>query len=189
MKRSTSTVHPSAADYEADDVLVVRDLEGLRALADELRGKILIRLRDRAYSVSELAEELELPKGTVAHHMKVLERAGLVRVVRTRRVRALTERYYGRVARLFIFKGEDYPEAQRAFVAGGLRLAAEELRPAVGDEPGTSVYVHARLSNADARRFARRLEKLLDDFRAADDPEGDRYGLVYALYPTGMPRD
>jgi len=34
----------------------------------------------------------------------VLEKAGLVRVVRTRKVRALTERFYGRTARLFIFK-------------------------------------------------------------------------------------
>jgi len=188
MERSAVAVYPPAEDYEAEDILVITDLEGLRALADELRSKMVIRMRERAYSVSELAEELELPKGTVAHHMKVLEKAGLVKVVRTRQVRALTERYYGRVARLFIFKGEDYPEEQRAFVAGGLRMAAEELRPSQGDEAGSSVYVHARLSHADAQRFARRLEKLLDDFRAADREGAQRYGLVYAIYPSGAPR-
>ena len=48
-----------------------------------------------------------MPKGTVGHHLKVLETAGLVRVVRTRQVRALTEKYYGRVARLFELKGVD----------------------------------------------------------------------------------
>ena len=47
------------------------------------------------------------PQGTVGHHLKVLERGGLVRVVRTRQVRALTEKYYGRVARLFVLKTDD----------------------------------------------------------------------------------
>ena len=50
---------------------------------------------------------LDTPKGTVGHHLKVLEKAGLVRVVRTRKVRALTEKYYGRVARLFVLKSTD----------------------------------------------------------------------------------
>src|SRR5919204_4535447 len=89
-------------DYEAEDVLVVDKPDQLRALADDLRATMIALLRDRARSTQELAEELELPKGTVGHHLKVLERAGLIHVVRTRQVRALTEKYYGRVAWLFI---------------------------------------------------------------------------------------
>ena len=94
-------------DYEADDVLVVRGPEQLKALGDELRSKIVILLRDRASSTTELAATLGLPKGTVGHHVKVLEKAGLVRVVRTRQVRAMTEKLYGRTARLFLFKSTD----------------------------------------------------------------------------------
>jgi DNA-binding transcriptional ArsR family regulator len=178
----------SEHDYEADEMLVVSDREGLRALANDLRSKIVVRLRDRARSITELADELGLPKGTVGHHVKVLEKAGLVRVVRTRKVRALTESYYGRTARLFVIKSEEYPDEARDFVAGGLRIAAEELRPPVEDEESTSAYVHAHLTPEDARRFTRRLEKLLDDFQAADTPEGTAYGIVYALYPAGAPR-
>ncbi len=188
MERSTLAAYPPAEDYESEDVLVVSDREGLRAAADDLRAKILIRLRERSSSVSELAQWLELPKGTVAHHMKVLEKAGLVRVVRTRQVRAMTERYYGRVARLFLFKSEDYPDEHRQFVAGGLRIAAEELRPAEGEQAASSAFVHARLSHKDAERFSKRLEKLIDDFRAADGSGENRYGLAYALYPTEAPR-
>ena len=58
-------------------------------------------------STTELAEKLGLPKGTVGHHLKVLEKAGLVHVVRTRQVRAVTEKFYGRVARLFLFESTD----------------------------------------------------------------------------------
>jgi DNA-binding transcriptional ArsR family regulator len=179
-----SAVLDRTADYDADDVLVVSDPEQLRALGDELRGKIVRRLRDRARSVSELAEELGLPKGTVAHHVKVLEKAGLIRVVRTRQVRALTERYYGRVARLFMIQSEEYPDADRAFAASGLRIAAEELRPAGEGQESSFGHVYARLSLEDAQRFKRRLDKLFDDFRLRETPDGDLYGFVSAIYPA-----
>ena len=137
-------------DYDAADVLVVREPERLRALAHELRSTIVVRLRERALSVTELADELGLPKGTVGHHVKVLEDAGLVRVVRTRRVRAVTEKFYGRTARLFLMK----------------------------DEQDAAV---SHLTPADAERFARRVAKLVEDFRAADAKGGTRYELATNL--------
>jgi DNA-binding transcriptional ArsR family regulator len=170
-------------DYEADDVLVVREPEQLRALGDDLRSKIVVLLRDRAYSTTELAERLGLPKSTVGHHVKVLEKAGLVRVVRTRQVRAMTERYYGRTARLFLFKSTDADgEDVRNVAAASLRRAAEEMLP-LDDGRTTFAVVRANLTDADARRLARRLEKLIDDFRAADTPDGtSAYGMAAALY-------
>jgi len=170
-------------DYEADDVLVVREPEQLRALGDDLRSKIAFLLRDRAYSTTELAEKLGLPKGTVGHHLKVLEKAGLVRVVRTRQVRALTEKYYGRVARLFVFKSTDAEgEDVRNLAAASLRRAAEEMLPLAEDGRTTFALVRARLRDDDARRLTRRLERLIDDFRAADTPAGRTYGLAASLY-------
>ena len=86
----------------------------------------------------------------------MLEGAGLVRVVRTRRVRALTESFYGRVARLYVLKSAD-------------------------DKPQARV----RLSAADAESFQRRLEQLQRDFEAAASAGGEEYELVAALYPSG----
>jgi len=170
-------------DYEADDVLVVQEPEQLRALGDDLRSRIVALLRDRAASTTELAAKLELPKGTVGHHVKVLEKAGLVRVVRTRQVRAMTEKYYGRTARLFLFKTtEDGAEDIRNIAAAALRRAAEEMLPLREDEPTTFGVVTAHLTDADAKRLTRRLKKLIDDFRAADSADGEAYGLAGALY-------
>jgi DNA-binding transcriptional ArsR family regulator len=135
---------------------VVCETEQLRALADDVRLRIVALLRERAASTTELAEQVGLAKGTVAHHLKVLEAAGLVKVVRTRRVRALTESFYGRVARLFVLKSAD-------------------------DEPRVKV----RLSPADAEEFQRRVEALLRDFEAAASKRGDEYELVATLYPSG----
>ena len=171
-------------DYDAADVLVVREPEQLRALGDDLRAKLVVLLRERAASTSELAEKLGLPKGTVGHHVKVLEKAGLIRVVRTRKVRALTERYYGRTARLFLFKSSDDAgsEGVRDVAAASLRTVAEEMLPSADDDRATFAVLRVRLTDADALRFERRLEKLYREFRDADDPSGDPFGLVAALY-------
>jgi DNA-binding transcriptional ArsR family regulator len=175
------------ADYDAPDVLYVRRPDQLKALGDELRARIVVLLRERAQSVTELAEKLDLPKGTVGHHVKVLESAGLVQVVRTRRVRALTEKYYGRTARLFLYESSDGTrEDVRNIVAASLRLAAEEILPVdEEDAAACSGVLRVRLSEADARRFDRRLGKLMNDFRACDDPDGTPYGLALALYRRG----
>ncbi|MGH3071460.1 MAG: ArsR/SmtB family transcription factor [Gaiellaceae bacterium] len=143
-------------DYEADDILVVSETEQLRALADDVRHRIVGLLRERAATTTELAESVGLAKGTVAHHLKVLESAGLVKVVRTRRVRALTESFYGRVARLFVIKSTD-------------------------EKP----HVRVRLSPADALAFQKRIEKLAGEVEAAAASAGEEYELVASLFPSG----
>jgi hypothetical protein len=57
------------------------------------------------------------------------------------------------------------------------------MLPVGEDDRTTFAVVRANLTNADARRLTRRLEKLIDDFRAADSPDGTAaYGLAAALY-------
>jgi DNA-binding transcriptional ArsR family regulator len=156
----------------------------LRALGHDVRARIVTLLRERAASISELADVLEIPKGTVGHHVKVLERAGLIHVVATRRVRALTEKYYGRVARLFVLQSdESLPPAVKAGALGSLMLrqAADELA-ASGDVREASAMLHIRVRPADLRRFQRRLNKLAADFQLAEDPEGETHALTYALF-------
>ena len=59
-------------------MLEVRSQVQLRAVADPTRRRILSLLRERAASTTELAEALGQPKGTVGHHVKVLEDAKLI---------------------------------------------------------------------------------------------------------------
>jgi DNA-binding transcriptional ArsR family regulator len=159
--------------------MVVSDREQLRALADDLRARIISLLRERAWSTQELSRELGVPKGTVGHHMKVLESAGLIHVVRTRQVRAVTEKYYGRVARLFLFEPED-PADARALGATTMRQVAYELEQAL--EGASWGFVRARLTPEDARKFHRRLGRLLDDFRGKEVADGTHVKLAVALW-------
>ena len=88
-------------DYDLDERMELTSADQVRAIGHPLRTTILGLLHERAATVTEMAEAVGRPKSTVAHHINVLQRAGLVQVVRTRRVRAIEERYYGRTARIF----------------------------------------------------------------------------------------
>src|SRR5439155_17154836 len=137
-------------DYAADDTMVVSEPAQLRAMADPFRTGLIQLLRDRARSTQEIAEELSVPKGTVGHHLKVLERAGLIRVVRTRKVRALTEKFYGRTARLFLIRSEQAPETSPVLGAAAFRRAADELEVApAGSGHAAFAVLRARLSAED----------------------------------------
>ena len=166
-------------DYEADDTLIVAEPAQLRAMADPFRIQLIQLLRDRARSTQEISEELSIPKGTVGHHLKVLESAGLIRVVRTRKVRALTEKFYGRTARLFLYQTED-PADGRAISAVTLRQAASEVELA----PVVTGFglVRARLTKKDLERFERRTKRLMDDFRSADQAGGVPSSLTGGIW-------
>src|SRR5437764_1742640 len=95
------SINQGTPDYELGERGEVTTPAQLRAVAAPLRGTILDLLLERAATVAELAAAVNRPKSTVAHHVKVLVEAGMLRVVHTRRVRAIEERYYGRTARIF----------------------------------------------------------------------------------------
>src|SRR3954449_5685855 len=95
--------------YELDDKIELNSGAQLRALADPIRSMILDLLLERAATVTELASAIGRPKSTIAHHVAVLIDADLLKIVRTRQVRAIQERTYGRTARLFAV-GELQPE-------------------------------------------------------------------------------
>lgn len=168
-------------DYEAADTLVVSEPGQLRALADDLRTGIVSLLRSRARSTQELARALGVPKGTIGHHLKVLERAGLVRVVRTRQVRAITEKFYGRTAHLFLFAAEDEAD-ERGVGASLFRQAAREID--ASPHIVTFGQAMARLTPEDLARLQQRLKRLLADFAAADTAGESPYRMPVALYET-----
>ena len=100
-------------DYDLADRIALTEPAQVKAISHPLRTTILGLLHERAATVSELAVALERPKSTVAHHVKVLKEAGLVRAVRTRRVRAIEERFYGRTARMFYVGVERSPDGDQ----------------------------------------------------------------------------
>jgi DNA-binding transcriptional ArsR family regulator len=159
----------------------------LQALGDSTRWKILGRLIDGAASIQELSRSLAVPKGTIGHHVHVLEDAGLIRLAETQRVRGVTEKRYARVAGRFRFPEEGGDALVSA--AGDPTLANLPLRQALAEarspgrtDPSASVVVRARMPADRARRFARLIEELADEFVDGAPGTGETFGFVGAIY-------
>lgn len=179
---------PKNPDYELQEMIEVGRPDQFRAFGDATRQKILGLLAERAATTSQLAEALDQPKGSVAHHLKVLEGAELIRVVRTRRVRALTEKFYGRVARVFKFVDTRGEVTAEPFVFFRHAMGEYDPPPAGESPAARSVIRHARVPYARAEEFFERLQALAEEFASEEPSPGERvYGMVGGVYLTDWP--
>ena len=175
----------------------------LKALADPTRRSIIDLVLDRAATTTELATALGRPKSTIDHHLKVLANAGLVRVVRTRKVRAMTESYWGRTARTIMF---DTAIDGGSPTAMFLREAMEEIGEVESDGSGTvdvaagegegvagpevvgySTLRHARIPNDRMKEFIDRLDALALEFSGAERGGDKVFALLIAAFATNRP--
>ena len=182
------SIHPRIPDYDLADRLELTTHAQLRAIADDTRSTILELLLERAATVGELASAVDRPKSTVAHHVNVLVDTGMLRVVGTRRVRAIDERYYGRTARTFMVGVATHPgDDPLAVHANALAVAAAESVAAHEADDLRSILRHARISREHVREFWDRVVTLSEEY-AQLPREGDTaYGFAAGLYPTDHP--
>jgi DNA-binding transcriptional ArsR family regulator len=154
-----------------------------------MRNTILSLLHERAATVTELAAGVGRPKSTVAYHVNVLTDAGLVRVVRTRRVRAIEERFYGRTARMFYVDFERAPGAQRATLLdfNDFEVAARESAAAYQNGKLWGFIRHARISPEQASEFWERMAALVAEFDQLPRSGKTMYGFAVGIYPTDHP--
>jgi DNA-binding transcriptional ArsR family regulator len=175
-------------DYELADRIALTEPEQVKAISHAMRTTILHLLHERAATVSELAIALERPKSTVAHHVKVLAENGLIQVVRTRRVRAIEERFYGRTARMFFVgversaSGDEMPRDFNDF-----EVAAGESGAAFRDGKLWGFNRHARISEERAWEFWKRIAELTDEFDRLPRSGDTVYGFAVGIYPTDHP--
>ena len=109
--------------------------------------------------------------------MKVLREAGLIRVVRTRQVRAIMEKYYGRTARLFEFN-EAEGDAKKGEFVDFFRQAMHEYEETARDREILTLR-HARIPASKAEEFRRRVSELADEFDEKESVPGGRvYGFL-----------
>ena len=170
-------------DYELDDEVRAQTPAQLKALADPLRTTVLDLVLERAATVSELADAVGRPRSSVAHHVQVLVDAGLLKVVRTRRVRAIEERFYGRVGRTVLVgtagAGDD---TARDF----LHDANAEVRAPRAESLAATIR-HARIPADRAEEFFARVVELAEEFTRLPRGGDTVYGFVGAVYATDHP--
>jgi DNA-binding transcriptional ArsR family regulator len=182
------SANPTPPDYELADRVALTEPSQVKALSHPVRTAILGLLHERAATVNELAVALGRPKSTIAHHVKVLREAGLLQVVRTRRVRAIEERFYGRTARMFYVtversaEGEEVPRDFNDF-----EVAARESEAAFRDGRLWGFIRHARIDEEQAGAFWERMAELVEEFDRLPRSGDTMYGFAVGVYPTDFP--
>jgi DNA-binding transcriptional ArsR family regulator len=180
--------NPSPPDYDLPDRLALTTPAQVKAIGHPLRTTILGMLHERAATVTELAVAVQRPKSTVAHHVRVLTETGLLRVVRTRRVRAIEERFYGRTARMFYVGVEQGPEGEampRDF--NDFEVAARESVAAFQDGKLWGFIRHARVTEEQISEFWERMAELVREFDGLPRSGETVYGFAVGVYPTDHP--
>jgi DNA-binding transcriptional ArsR family regulator len=167
--------------------LVIRTMEQYKAIADPVRTRMLGIIQNEPATAKQIAVRLNMAPGTAAHHLQVLEEAGLARVAALRKVRGIIAKYYTRTARIFSYElplevvGGHFSSLE---IAGEMR---DELGEALGDF-GSDASIcdglaRARLSPERLERFKERVNALFDEFSTATpDPDGQVYALGMALF-------
>ncbi|WKZ83635.1 MAG: winged helix-turn-helix domain-containing protein [Acidimicrobiia bacterium] len=170
--------------YQSRERTFMMTPEQAAVFNEPTRTDIMILLAERPASVQQLAEAMGKPKGTVGYHVKVLADAGLIAVVRTRRVRAITEKFYGRLARTYVFPsmGEKAPVGHGFFLE-----AMAELRAPREAETAMVTLRHARIPAERLDEFAAEVIEIAERFAAEPRGGGVVYGFLAAMYPTDRP--
>jgi putative molybdopterin biosynthesis protein len=113
-----------------DYLRTIQDFEHLKILADPRRLAILRILMAEPATLSQLGQILSEHPARVRHHLKLLERAGLVELVDQRVVRGFVEKYYRARARAYALQQLVLPsnaENGTLVILGSHDLALEAL--------------------------------------------------------------
>ncbi|MCM8747403.1 helix-turn-helix domain-containing protein [Thermomicrobium sp. CFH 73360] len=189
-----------AEPFEPADVHVIADLGTLRACLHPLRLAILECLQREALNVAQIGYRLGLRSTTLYYHVRELEKAGLIRLVRTAIESGIQTKYYRAAARFYrlaptLLQPQDGPEQLDAsvdLVTTTLDMTVGELQAALLEgtftaHPEISLVQRwiTRTTAERAQRFKQRLLELLTEFQALEDESGD---IVLEFTPVLFPR-
>jgi DNA-binding transcriptional ArsR family regulator len=180
-----------APDYELEETFAIDSVELFKAVFEETRMQIAHLLSERAATTSEIADTLSKPKGTIGHHIQVMEEAGLIRVVRTKKVRAIEAKYYGRVARTYLLTSRvsdvDVGISPDFFLTSAAADFANASIDHDREMPMMSSLRYARIPEDRAQEWVARLGEVTQEF-VMDERGGETtYGMLVAFYPTDRP--
>jgi DNA-binding transcriptional ArsR family regulator len=110
-------------------VRIISNIEFAEVLVDPVRRMILDLLATREMTEAEVAKKLEFSQASISHHMKELDRAGLVKIVRKElESHGILQKFYRATAMVVMMDYEKMPYSIRRYT---LALYMERLRGAL----------------------------------------------------------
>jgi DNA-binding transcriptional ArsR family regulator len=173
----------------------ITDPEGLRALANPVRQRILMQLAVLGHArAADLAEAIGQPANSVSFHLRVLAKAGLI-VEAPEHARDKRDRVWTNVAEAYNLKG-DTPGANEAILRPALRWTAGVFGHGDADDATARrqfMLTTVLLTKDEADQFATEVAELMDRWseqnlaQARETPTTARQ--VYQVMNVIGPRD
>lgn len=188
-------------DGDLLEEFIISEPEQFKALSDRKRLNLLAILVEKKATVSQLAEEIGDIPANVHHHVKLLERAGLIRLVETREKSGILEKYYRAVAgRLTVEHDVGVYTDSSALVLDTVAAAVKKgIRTAIAGN-GAQIFGTVEelyFAPGQLADFKERLAALLAEYAGCTEETAaptvatapaleskcERYWLALALYP------
>ncbi|MBN2441427.1 MAG: winged helix-turn-helix transcriptional regulator [Spirochaetales bacterium] len=174
-------------DFTLQEIISLTDHEQIKAYVHPTRIKILNLLAEKKRTVSGIARELGVHPANITHHIKLLEKTGLIQLVEKRDIGKNIEKYYRAIARNFIVNSKGDSMANKKALA--LSVLKNDLAVAINtvNEDETrevmALLETARLSKGDVKKIMNQLKMMIKDFSKSDTKDGIAYNLNISLYP------
>lgn len=184
------------------DLLVLTDLEQVKALAVPVRVEIVMSLHDQPMTTTQIARLLGEKPNRLYYHVTELERVGILEVVETKQKGNLVEKYFLPVARVFridpalFARGDEGREAYLQTVMSHFDSTIIEYRRRVADksvspadmEKAFSSILDFGLTAEELASFRQELRDLILKWsETADMGKPERAHLTAVFYSSRKP--
>ncbi len=168
--------------------LTISTEQQFKAISDLVRSRILGAIQYQPLTAKQIAQRLQGTPGAVGHHLRVLEEAGMVRVVARRLIHGIVASYYTRSARIFDYQLSAEVQGTVANLDIAYKVHAELLESVVSyeDDPlRCDGFPHARLSPERIKHYQERFFHVIDEMVAeSPDPDGEVYGIFFGIFKS-----
>jgi DNA-binding transcriptional ArsR family regulator len=158
--------------------------EQLRAVSNLTRHDLIARLRDGEASTNGIAQALKIQKGSASYHLRLLERAGIVEVTRSQKVRGVFERFYSLAAERLV-----WPDPLPGVASGVLRGVIRDIEAVPASSDQLVGRRRARIGVERYEEFSRKLLKLIEEFAPDGDSDALSAQMTVVLFRDGRKVD
>lgn len=175
-------------DIQPIATMIITTDEQIRAYVNPTRMTILAYLAKEKQSVSMIAAQLKVHPANLTHHFKMLEKAGLIKLVEKRETGKNLEKLYRAAAFQFIVDAENETTNKQVLgliiLRDNLNTTIQALKNQTEEKDVLAVIKTVRIGQSDLARFGERLLALANEFGNSSSEEGEVYSLNASLYPT-----
>ncbi|HSW59073.1 MAG TPA: helix-turn-helix domain-containing protein [Dehalococcoidales bacterium] len=178
-------------DFEPEQLYTLTSVAQIKAYVHSTRIMLLSMLSNGKRTISSIARENGVHPANLTHHFRLLEKAGLIRLVEKRDTGKNLEKYYRAVAYNFVINLD--AESSKTVInkkALGLEILRDNLSAAIrtvskdDDDDVVAVLGVSRLTVQDAERLEKKVYEFIDEFRRCDSPLGKPFTLNLSAYPA-----